>query len=257
MYALKNYILLFYITFFCFFHRVQASSPSVIHDDNATITLRTEAIKIPAHDPVLFFNKALQFIKTNQLGLALAYLRETQLLAPRHQKTQDALNYLQYQLKAKGFQKSDSFLSVFEDSLGKYFLLPEALTLHWSFSLVCLVILSKLFRDRRRARLKANPIPPWKLKHWSICSLWIFMSTILLFKTLTSLDQQATIIKPDVAFLRSGPLPDAAELNEIPEGALVTIKDYHGDWVQIRYNQGPLGWIAKNDLLILTPEGLR
>lgn len=257
MYVLKNYIYLLSIAFFCFFHRVQASSPSVIPEDSAITILRTEAIQLPSHDPALFFNKALQFIKSNHVGLALAYLRETQLLAPRHQKTQTALNYLQYQLKAKGFQKADAFLPIFEDSLGKYFLLSEILTLHWTFSLISLIILSKLFRDRRRARLKTSPIPPWNFKHWTLCSLWIFMSTMLLFKTLTSLDQQATIIKPNIAFLRSGPLPEAAELYEIPEGSLVTIKDYHDDWVQIRYNQGPLGWVAKNDLLILTPEGLR
>lgn len=257
MYKLKNYVLLLYIAFFCFFHRVLASSPSVIAEDNVITVFRAEAIKLPVNDPALFFNKALQFIKTNQIGLALAYLREAQLLAPRHEKTQDALNYLQFQLKSKGLQKSDAFLPLFEDFLGKYYKLPEAFALHWAFSLVCLVILSKLFRDRRRARLKVNPIPQWKIKHWMLCSVWLLMSTILLLKIITSTDQQATIIKPGVAFLRSGPLPEAAELNEVPEGALVTIKDYHNDWVLIRYNQSPLGWIAKNDLLILTPEGLR
>lgn len=253
----KNYVLLFYITFFCFFHRVLASSPSVMTEDNPVVALRAEAIKLPVADPALFFNKALQFIKTNQIGLALAYLREAQLLAPRHQKTQGALDYLQFQLKSKGFQKSEAFLPLVEDSLGKYYKLPEALALHWAFSLVALVILGKLFRDRRRARLKANPIPPWKIKHWTFCSIWLLMSTLLLFKILISVGQQATVIKPGVSFLRSGPLPDAAELNEVPEGALVTIKDYHNDWVLIKYNQSPLGWITKNDLLILTPEGLR
>jgi len=219
--------------------------------------LRTEALKISATDPVLFFNKALDLIKQEKLGLAIAYLREAQLLAPRHQATKDALNYLQFQLKSKGFQKTDSTLTFFEDSFGHYFVLPEILTFHWFFSLVCLLVLSKLFRDRRRARLKLNPVPSWKPRHWTLCSVWLIITTVLLLKILVSLDQQACIVKSGAAVLRSGPLSDAAELTEIPEGAIVTIKDYYKDWIQIRYNQSPLGWVAKNDLLILTPEGLR
>ncbi len=252
-----KYDYFFYILFFCFFHRVQASSPSVMNQDPSTPSFRTEALQIDSTNPALFFNKGLEFINKKQTGLAIAYLREAQLLAPRHPGTKQALEYLQFQLKSKGFEQPDSLLGLFNDKIGRHFVLPEILSIHWVFTLITLVILTKLYRARRRAQWKSQPIPPWRFTHWTLGSLWVLISFILLLKIQVSLDQQGSIIQSGISILRSGPLPDAAELAQIPEGALVIIKDSYHDWLLVRYNEKPLGWVAKNDLLILTPQGFR
>jgi len=234
-----------------------ATSPGVILAADVLPSTRTEALKLNSADPSVYFNHALEFIKLNKLGLAIAYLREMQLLAPRHQGTQDALNYLQFQLKAPGFGKKDSLIGQFESTVGRFFLLPEALIFHWTYSLLGLLILGNLFRKRRRAKWKLETPPPIQSKHWFYVISWTLVSFVLVLKIISSMEQQASVIKDGSALLRSGPLTDAAELGEVPEGALVSVHDYYNDWVQIRYNQNPLGWVNKNELLVLTPQGFK
>lgn len=221
------------------------------------VDLRIQALQLESTDAVVFFNQALTFIKEQKLGLALAYLREAQLLAPRHSGTQQALHYLEQQMKSRGIEKENPWLSFSRSPFVQFFKLPEILTFHWLFSFLTLFFLSQLFRARRRAGTQNLPPPPWRVPHYLLSGLWILTSLVLVWKISLSLPQSATVITSGSLPLRSGPLTEAAQLMELPEGTLVFVKDYYKEWVQVRSPQSPMGWVPRQELLLLTPEGFR
>ena len=159
--------------------------------------------------------------------------------------------------KSKELLEESSILSPYEFSFSKYFLLPEILTLHWIISFFALLVFGKLFRNRRKAQFLLEIPPKMNVLHWGLITTWSLLTFVLLLKIVGSIDQRATIIHLKSVAIRSGPVPDAAELFDIPEGANVIVKDYYKNWVQIRFGQYPVGWVSRNDLLLLTPDGFR
>lgn len=212
--------------------------------------------KNPMDAPALL-NQALTYSQQKKWGLALAYLREAQMLEPRNSKIQQAYEFAITNAKSRGFQEEDTFLNSFEFHVGKYFLLPEILSFHWFLSLVLLIVLGQLFRQRRRSKYTGAPVPKWGNLHWSFTSTWVLLSLVLLLKIASTTEQKATVIKSGSTTIRSAPVADAAELAEIPEGALISIRDFYQDWVQVRFDKVPVGWLQRKDLLLLTPEGFR
>lgn len=250
--------LLFYIAFlYNLFSPLSLASASSNSNSTDNHNMYSLAIKQSVADPTDLFNQSLTFIKQQNFGLALAYLREVQLLMPRHRGTQQALDYIQHQLLSRGFKPEDSLLADIESSFLNYFLLPEILTFHWIFSLILLLTLSQLYRSRRKARLKQEPLPLWKTSHWILSGIWCLTTLILLIKVTVSVDQRASVISTNSTALLSGPLSDAAELGQIPEGSLVVVSDFHENWVQVKVHNLPMGWIPRNSLLIHTPNGFK
>ncbi len=208
-------------------------------------------------DASVLFNTALDFNQKKNIGLALAYLRQGQLLSPRHQGIRQALDFVLNTTKTKELLEENSILSQYESSFSDYFLLPEILTFHWTVSFFALLIFGKLFRNRRKAHLLLEIPPKMNFWHWGLFATWSLLSCVLLLKIVGSIDQRATIIHSKSVAIRSGPVPDAAELFDISEGANVIVKDYYKDWAQIKFGQYPVGWVFRNDLLLLTPDGFR
>jgi hypothetical protein len=208
-------------------------------------------------DASILYNQSLNFIQQKKWGYALAYLRQTQLVNPRHSGAQQATAYLEATLKSRGFRDEETLANSFESSLGKFILLPEVLALHLIASLILILILGKHFRERQRANYTENPIPSWRLIHFGTFFIWLLVSMGLGLKTIYSLPQRATVVSEGSVAIRSGPMVEAAELSSVPEGALVAIREYYQDWLQIRYAQLPVGWVQRKHLLLITPEGLK
>ncbi len=206
-------------------------------------------------DASVLLNQALSYSQQKKWGLALAYLREAQLIDPRNASVQQAYQFVLTNMKSRGFHEEDSFIGTFEFQFGKYFLLPEILSVHWLLSLILLLCLGRLFRERRRSVYKGQHAPQWQPLHWTLSAVWALISFVLVLKIASSVDQKATIISSGSAPIRSAPMAEAAELADIPEGTLISIRDFYQDWVQVRFADLPVGWLQRKDLLLLTPEG--
>ena len=203
------------------------------------------------------FNQALVFSQQKKWGKALAYLRQTELMAPRQSGLPQAFAFISTNYKPQGSLQEDSLLNSFHDSFGHTFMLPEILTLHWIFSLGVLIYGTVLFRQRRMARKSGEVIGSLGPRAWALGAMWCLFSVVLGLKVARSLDTQATVISPGAAIIRSGPVPEAAELGSIPEGAAISVRDFYKDWVQVRFDRQPVGWLQRKDIAIITPEGLR
>lgn len=223
----------------------------------ASPTQRAQALQLSVSNPMILFNKALEFSKQQNFGLALAYLREVQLLEPRHKGTRQALDYIQHQLNGKGIRTQEDFFESAESSFLNTLLLPEILTIHWVLSLILLVVLSKLYREFKRARLQQQPSPAWQWPQWSIAFVWCLATLILIVKIISATDTKATIISSGPTPMRSGPVAEATELVEIPEGTLLSVNDFHDDWVQVSRQNLPMGWVQRDQILILSPDGFK
>lgn len=214
-------------------------------------------IKMDSTNPPILYNQALALVQQQKWGPALAHARQGLLIEPRFNGFHQILNYIDFKMKTRGRQTEDSIASSFEDSFGKYFLLQEALLTHWVLSLVMILVLGALFRARRKSIRNGQEPPGWQSWHWLTASVWIIATLILLLKVTTSIDQKATVIASGPVAIRSAPMDSAAELSQIPEGSLVSIRDFYQDWVQVRFGQYPVGWITRKEVVLLTPEGFR
>jgi tetratricopeptide (TPR) repeat protein len=219
--------------------------------------LWSEALRMAPTDTSLLFNQALCLLQQNKWGLAWAHLRELQLLSPRFPGLAQSLEYLQSKARLRSPLADDSLLGLYENLLGKYFLLPEALTLHWIFSLAALFFLGRLYRARRRAQLKELPRPPWQISHGVLAASWGILTLILVLEILSHIPQRATIITGEPVMVRSAPFNESVELTDLPPGGVVTITDYYKEWVQVQSPEKPTGWLTRQSLLLLTPSGLR
>lgn len=216
-----------------------------------------EGLKANPTDSAALINNGLALTHQKKWGLALAHLRQAQLLSPRRTQIQESINFIKGEMKSKIPLVEDSLINSFETTFGQYLLLPELLAAHWTMSLILLIVFGKLFRDRRRAK-KMDTIPPGpQWRHWTVAAPWLVLTVLVVFKIASSLDQKATVVASGSISIRSGPLPDAAILSELPEGALITVRDYYKDWVQVHFADNPVGWIPRKEILLLTPAGLR
>jgi uncharacterized protein YraI len=115
-------------------------------------------------------------------------------------------------------------------------------------------VLSRLFRARRRARLQGVEIPGWNKRSLSLTLIWIILSSVLLLKVGWNATQRATVIADNAVQLKSGPFSEAAELAQIPEGALITVRDHYQGWVQIRFSDQPVGWVERKNIRFLAVD---
>lgn len=215
-----------------------------------------QALKLQPLNAALLFDQALNYSQQKKWGLALAHLRQAQILDPRLSGLNQAFDFLNANLKSASTLQEDSLAADFHGVIGKYFLLPELLIVHWVLSLALLLTMTRLFRRRRRAKQRGEVLPTWQNSHWGVSFLWITASLVLLLKIHWSLDTRATVVAPGDTIVRSGPLPNAAELATIPEGAFISVTDFYKDWVQVRFNQRPVGWVPRKDIFLNTAEGL-
>jgi tetratricopeptide (TPR) repeat protein len=209
------------------------------------------------NDVATLYNQGLNFIQQKRWGMALAFLRQVQLLSPRHLSVEKALDFVEASMKSRGFNSDQTFLATFENSAGKYILLPEILGIHLLLSLAVLLILGQLFRERRRARFQGAPLHRWAPGHLAAVSTWLLFTVVLVLKIAASLNQQATVITSGLVAVRSGPFKEAAQLGDLPEGALIIVRDFYQDWVQIQFGKTPTGWVPRKEVLLLTPDGLK
>lgn len=278
MYNVRVTSLIFYFLFFTMAHL----SFSVVHatnkadpveDKSAESTLknedskdikesqlaliRTEALKLSVSSPMIIFNRALEYAKQQNFGLALAYLREVRLLAPRHLATRQAIRYVEHQLLEKGIRQNEDFWDAAEASFLSYFMLPEILMFHLIFTLILFLVITKFYRVSKRAKLQQEPPPIWSKSSIGFIVFWSLATLILITKMITNNDIKATVISASKVPLFSGPVSDAAQITEVPEGTLLNVNNIHDEWIQVSRQDLPMGWILKDHLLILTSNGFK
>lgn len=216
-----------------------------------------QALSESPSDPSVIFNLGLLYSQQNRWGLAMAHFREAQLLSPRHPGLSEAMDYILQTSKIRGLQEDSNLLGLFEKHLGRIILLPEVLSLHLFISVLLLFLLGSLFRSRRRAQLKLTPPPHPTKRHYWMVALWSLLSVFLALKITTTIHQKGTIIRQEMAFIRSGPFNEAPQITTIPEGAQVNVTDYYQDWMQVQFKDQPTGWVHRKDLILITTEGFR
>lgn len=201
----------------------------------------------PNH-PALLFNLGLTQYQLGHHGLAIGLWRKTLEQDPSFLKAQKAIDFVQSQLPAQQPSHQRSWNNYLRTNLLVYTSWDVCLFLFALFGFVFLWLQIKHLADRRFLETKKNS-PPLPAPVILIISGVIFGLVVLLmgFKINDHLTSRATIVSFEVD-AKAGPNEDMASLFHLSEGLDVAIQQIHGDWVQVRSQEGQTGWIPKKDL---------
>ncbi len=191
-------------------------------------------------NPNLLFNLGLSEFHLQRPGLALGLWRKAKFLDKSFSPAQKAVSYAEDRL----FPDRERL------SLSKnlYHWATE-LSLHfWIFLSLESAFLFFWFVLEYGVRLKKSPLL-WPFWIYTFIPLMI-LSSSLSFVIYTDRNQtKATVIQKN-RLTHTSPSPKSPSLSELREGELVSVKKFHGDWVQILTPGGSPGWVPASSLIL-------
>lgn len=209
------------------------------------------------NDANLLYNLATVSLYQKKWGLSLAYLRQLQIYFAQNFDLHPFFDYIRQETKSSDVKQSLEPSNTIEPFVFSRLILPEFLFLHLTYSFFILLLLTKIFRTRRKQRLVQMETTPITIPQWSFLLLWVILTLQLVIQILWFLPQRGTLINSEPISVHSAPIEDSPSVGTLFEGALITAKDYSGEWVQIEHKDSNTGWVKKSMLLLHTAEGLR
>ena len=208
-------------------------------------TVFTSLLQAHPTNPSLLYNLGLSYYQLGQKGLALGLWRKARYFSPSQLHLERAIDFTEAELFPN--QQSNTVFATINRWLEKLSLTGWLLL---GFLLSAIIGWNGVTHFAKRK----TPFLHWPhWIHWLI-PLWVFVLIFSLRLSIVSARQQATIVTAD-ALARTSPSATAPSLFNLPEGLLVQVKKWHGNFAQIKTDSGSSGWIAKDAILSIQEEG--
>jgi len=187
----------------------------------------------------LLFNLGNAYFKANQLGQAMAAYHRALKLAPRHPDIRKNLNFAQQKALAEPIQPTLQQAWLRNLSLGEWTGLA-------SFSSTILLILMTL----RQVKNTNSPGMIWVQATGGAT----FITILLLIMALLdySGNKQAFAVR-DGAIVHTGPVEQSPELFQATDGMEFVVLGHIENFVNVRSNNGVIGWIRETDVALTQP----
>lgn len=216
-----------------------------------------KALQGDPQNPVLLYNLASVSLHLKKWGQALAYLRQLEIYFPQNFSLQPFFDFIRQETVSLDVKRSLEPTNRIETLVFSNMSLPEFLMLHFIYSALILILLTRLFRLRRRQRLSGEEPSSLSPAHWTFLALWGILTLQLFVQILWHSPQRGTLIATTATTVHSAPFDEAPSIGTLLEGSLLSIKEFSGDWVQVVHRDSNTGWIKRNRLLLHTAQGLR
>jgi tetratricopeptide (TPR) repeat protein len=186
----------------------------------------------------VYFNRGNALLKSGQMGKAIASYREARRLAPRDAEVR--ANLQDARTLAMGgipFHESRWHKWLSHLSLNEWTLLTMAA----GWALLALVAVGQ-WRPEWRARFR-NPLLA------SASALLLFGAGLVIEAS----DYYATtaIVTASEADVRNGPLEESASAFKVRDGMELDVIDRKDDWLQVMDSTQRMGWIKKDQVMLL------
>jgi len=187
--------------------------------------------------PALYFNLGNAYLKLNQTGHAIAAYKKAKQLAPRDADIRANLEFARHQV-----QGPTAYLNLWERWLD-WFSLNE-----WTLVTAgCVWVFFSLLTIRQF-------MPQLRFSFRTIIPVF-GVASLLLSGCLASLyherGDKMAIVTSDVAIAHQGPLDESPAAFTTYDGAELRLLDIKGDWFQITTDSRRIGWLRRNDALVV------
>lgn len=217
------------------------------YDDAAKI-LEELKLQAPQNESILY-NLGLVYLKTDQLGSALAHFRRALYLSPQLDQAEIAANLVTSKLPQQS-SSTDTW-----ENFRRYVL--NQVSGSQALSVLALMIglagflMIRYLGSRRQALENSTPLPtfPWA---GTIFTLLTIVSLLLaIAKAYDNFNPRGTILVENTK-VHSAPEKDSSALFEALEGFEVLLHKKSDDWVQVSLPGGLSGWIPQSAVMHTT-----
>ncbi len=194
----------------------------------------------------LYYNIANTYYRTNKITNAVLYYERARMLSP----DDDAVNR---NLEMAKLQVYDKMIPVPEFGLISWYRQIRELNSpdNWAFisvfSFILLLLVSFFYLFTRNKKIKIVSFFIALLVVSLSLSSFIFAKTG--YKELIS-NNKAIVVSP-VCSIKSSPDNNSTELFIIHEGLKVSISDNSGDWYEVVFEDGRVGWLKKDSIVVI------
>lgn len=188
--------------------------------------------------PAVLFNLGNAWFQDGQLGKAIAAYRRARALAPRDAAIRANLHLARSRLPPG-----------VASSRGLLIRVQELLTANeWGLAALGAAVASGLLLLLREITPRWRP-PMRTLTWWSggVAALTLAAAAGSVW---TGRRVDAVVVEPEVT-VRYGPLKEAQEAFELPDGAEVSVRDRKDDWLMVRDSGGREGWLERSRVMVL------
>lgn len=206
-----------------------------------------ESLKLNASNKTVLHNLALTEQKLGNQGLALGVWRKALAADPSFHEAKRAIEWASKKLERPEIPHDvelwESFRSavLVGTSLDRYLLLTAILLMATGWGIF------GYLGARRRAILEERPSPPFPFLSLVFGIALIAFSGLAGAKFIDSLSVRGTVV-PDKVEVRSAPDANATPLFELYEGLEVILRQTTGDWAQVSYPGGSIGWVPRQSI---------
>jgi tetratricopeptide (TPR) repeat protein len=194
-------------------------------------------------DASLFYNLGDAYYRMGKMGLAILYYEKALRLSPNDDDISHNLALANSKIVDKIEPLPKFFIFDWWESLLAFFSL-EGWTYTAYFFYIILLVLVGLYFFSKSIRLQKNSL------YGGLASLavLIFLIVIISVKLNRELNVKNAIILEPAAIAKVSPDSESSDAFVIHEGSKVTVEDNVNDWVEIKLNDGKVGWLDKRDL---------
>lgn len=191
-----------------------------------------------AQSPALLFNAGNAEFKAGHLGKAIAAYRRAELLAPRDAELRANLAFVRN--RVQGATLRESRWQNWVNSLS----LNEGTLLTAGFFWATLGLLAA-------RQLRPSLAPKLQGVTRLAVALTIFSGAVLALQAANHFNSAVAVVTSAEAIARSGPFDEAQSVFTVRDGAELRVLDRHDDWVQVVNGTGKIGWLSRQQAVLL------
>ena len=185
--------------------------------------------------PALWFNEGNAEFKAGHPGKAIAAYRRARLLAPRDADIRANLDFVRQQVSGAPVPQSRWRVGLEELTLNEWTVLAAL-----AFWLTFLSFTAQQLRPSLAPRLR-------RATFVLIC-LTVLLCGATGLQAVEHFSQSIAVVVVRGAVARSGPFQDAQQVFAVSDGAELSAREHHGDWIQVINNAGEIGWLPLNEV---------
>ena len=198
-----------------------------------------------AVSPALYFNLGNAYFKSGQQGRAIAAYRRAERLSPRDPDVQANLRFARNQI-ANNPSVRPAAWQVWLAKLTVNEWTALAVAAFWVW--LALLALGQWREDWRRKFRGYAAMAGWVTLLLGGCTAAAWSGNYSV--------KSALVIAQDAA-ARSGPLEDSSKTHTLHDGTELTVLDERDDWLQVCDGSQRIGWLKRDTVELLKPEGGR
>jgi tetratricopeptide (TPR) repeat protein len=191
-----------------------------------------------AQSPALLFNAGNAAFKAGHFGKAIAAYRQAERLSPRDAELRANLAFVRNQVQGTTVRESRW------QSWGNVLTLNEGALVTATFFWATLALL--ILRQWRPALVS-------KLKTSTrvFAALTFLAGANLAWQAQRHFHSSVAVVTASETTARSGPFEEAQSAFTVRDGAELTVRDRHDDWVQVANGAGKIGWVSRKQVAVL------